>query len=126
MLISNNRAQLIFDLLMLTSLVSFGLVLGCQRGQVQIETTASRFVKDYAIGMSGAFIEAAAAVDSGAIKTDVELLEYLQAKTGDARKEAAIGIDQYLESNLSNGELKKIDATVLRDLGQQFRRAYGR
>ncbi len=126
MLISNSRAQLIFDLLMLTSLLSFGLVLGCQRGQPKVETTASRFLKDYAIGMSSAFIQAAAAVENGAIKTDAELLEYLQPETAQARKQAAIGIDQYLENNLSNGELKKSDVTVLRDLGQQFRGAYGR
>jgi hypothetical protein len=50
----------------------------------------------------------------------------LQPETAQARKQAAIGIDQYLENNLSNGELKKSDVTVLRDLGQQFRGAYGR
>jgi hypothetical protein len=65
-------------------------------------------------------------VENGAIKTDAELLEYLQPETAQARKQAAIGIDQYLENNLSNGELKKSDVTVLRDLGQQFRGAYGR
>lgn len=59
-------------------------------------------------------------MDNGGIKTDAELLEFLKPRTESARQEAAKTIDQYMESHISNGELKRSDADQLQALAKMF------
>lgn len=121
---TNKTAQLVFDSLLLIGLLLVTVAIGCQPGRSGRDDVANTFLRDYAIGLSSAFLRAATEVEQGNIKTDADVLEALKSATETARKEAAIGIDTYLEEKLSNGELSRDDAKVLRDLGQQFREAY--
>lgn len=75
-----------------------------------------KFIAEYRAELSRAFDDASRLVAAGSIKTDVELLEYLQTATENARKQASIALDEYLEAELPDGELKRADAKVLRDL----------
>jgi hypothetical protein len=121
---TNKTAQLIFDGLLLIGLFLMAVAIGCQSQNGPRDNVANTFLRDYAIGLSSAFLKAGSEVEQGNIKTDADLLEALKGATESARKEAAIGIDTYLEEKLSNGDLTRDDAKVLRDLGQQFREAY--
>ena len=116
------REQLLFDVGCFVICVC-AAVIGCATVSPRDRNTADEFLRQYAIGLHGAFSEAAAAVEQGGVKTDAELLEFLQPRTESARKEAAATIDNYMESNISDGELKKSDATALRNLATQFRGA---
>lgn len=121
----SKTAQLVAEVALWAAMLCLGIAVGCQTVKPASNNVAEQFLKDYAINLSGAFIKAASEVEQQAIKTDADLLAALKTETEYARKEAAKSIDQYLEANLSNGELKPADVQVLRDLGQQFRRAYG-
>jgi hypothetical protein len=117
------RDQAIFDLACLV-IVAAAITLGCATAQPRTRSVAQEFLREYSIGLHGAFSEAAAAIESGGIKTDVELLEFLQPRTEQARKQAAANLDTYMENNISNGELSRKDTDALRQLATQFREAH--
>lgn len=117
-----NKAQTLFDGFLFVGLLAV-FVLGCIGVVPKPRNEASEFLRQYAIGLHGAFSEAAAAIENGGIKTDSDLLEFLKPRTEAARIEAARTIDQYLETNLANGELSKADAVRLRTLAAQFKEA---
>lgn len=105
------------------AIAAAAITLGCTGLSPRSRSTGQEFLRQYAIGLHGAFSQAAAAVDDGGIKTDAELLEFLKPRTESARQEAAKTIDQYMESHISNGELKRSDADQLRALAKMFKDA---
>jgi hypothetical protein len=117
------RDQAIFDLACLV-IVAAAITLGCATAQPRTRSVAQEFLREYSIGLHGAFSEAAAAIESGGIKTDVELLEFLQPRTEQARKQAAANLDTYMENSISDGELSRKDSDALRQLATQFREAH--
>ena len=117
-----NRAQTAFDAFLFLGLVAV-FVMGCVGVSPKPRNTASEFLRQYSIGLHGAFSEAAAAIENSGVKTDAELLEFLKPRTEAARVEAARTIDQYLESQIANGELSKSDASALRQLATMFKDA---
>jgi len=107
----------------LVTIAVAAITLGCTGLSPRSRTTGQEFLRQYAIGLHGAFTQAAAAVDDGGIKTDAELLEFLRPRTESARQEAAKTIDHYMEARISNGELKRSDADELRALAKMFKDA---
>jgi len=105
------------------TIAAAAITLGCTGLMPRSRSTGQEFLRQYAIGLHGAFAQAAAAVDDGGIKTDAELLEFLRPRTESARQEAAKTIDQYMESHISDGELKRNDAEELRALAKMFKDA---
>ena len=105
------------------AIAAAAITLGCTGLAPRSRSTGQEFFRQYAIGLHGAFSQAAAAVEDGGIKTDVELLEFLRPRTESARQEAAKTIDQYMEARISNGELKRSDAEELRALAKMFKDA---
>lgn len=116
------REQAIFDVACLV-IVAAAITLGCATTQPRARSVAQEFLREYSVGLHGAFSEAAAAVETGGIKTDTELLEFLQPRTEQARKQAAANLDLYMENSISNGELSRKDSDALRQLATQFREA---
>ena len=116
------KAQTLFDAFLFIGLLGV-FVLGCIGVVPKPRTEASEFLRQYSIGLHGAFSEAAAAIENGGIKTDSDLLEFLKPRTEAARTEAARTIDQYMEANMANGELSQADAKKLRELAAQFKDA---
>jgi hypothetical protein len=117
-----NRAQTAFDVFLFIGLLAV-FVMGCIGFSPKPRNTASEFLRQYSIGLHGAFSETAAAIENGGVKTDSDLLEFLKPRTEAARVEAARTIDQYMEANMANGELSRADAKKLRELATMFKDA---
>lgn len=77
---------------------------------------ASAFVAEYRAELGKVFYDAGKLVKAGELKTDAELLEYLQRGSENARKQAAAPLDEYLERNLSDGELRRSDGEVMAEI----------
>lgn len=117
-----------------------GLILAILGGAILIVAPqVSRFVPDPTVesgvvaksftiellGYANIFEDAAKDVAAGKLKTDKDLLDSINPKTGEARRLARSILDNYVQAKLPRDgvNLKPEASEFLKDLGRQFREA---